>query len=358
MKNANVRSSNRKRKAKKRAERITALVLAAALILLMIVLITVKLASDRNGKLQDGTETVSTENETGPDTSFPPETEPVTDPGTEPETEPETTPPDTQRPDGYPYVEPVKRYGTIENASVPTNPFVEFPDYPPFPNEPYRAIPADMQTLYGDVILPETEKGDDEYLDSIVFLGDSRTYGIKFYNQWYHYLKDGLDTKQVWTPSNGTITLYNVLDLQIYYPDDDVEIPLTECVRRKRPKVLVIMLGMNGIGWQTAEQFRYEYGKVIEMVLKESPETKILLGNIPPVTRTYGDMDFVNNYKVCLGNAWIAQLAQIYGLKVVDLYSHYVGEDGYLPEEYNGGDGLHFSPTAYVEMIDYFLTHR
>ena len=51
-------------------------------------------------------------------------------------------------------------------------------------------------------ILGETPDAGQAYQDSIVFLGDSTTYGMIP----YAVLTDGKQTKQVWTPSSGILT--------------------------------------------------------------------------------------------------------------------------------------------------------
>ncbi len=53
----------------------------------------------------------------------------------------------------------------------------------------------------------------------------------------------------------------------------------------------------------------------------------------------------------------IAQLAQVYGIQYLDLYDCFADEKGFLPEEYNGGDGLHIGGTAYVKMMEYIVIH-
>ena len=280
------------------------------------------------------------------------------------ETEPpQTNAPETESPvvtDPPAETEPPVEYAPAPASAVKTYPYAIVPTPEKNPADPHRAVKVDMEKYFSDVILKETEKAGDDYLDSIIFLGDSRTYGYKAYNKWYHFLKDGGDTKQVWTPRNGTITLYHVLDLLIDYPDDGVQISLTECLKRKQPKVIVIALGINGIGYETDETFMAEYGKVIEAVRTESPDTKIILCAMLPLTRTYvfEPQNGSNNYEICRGNILIAQLAQIYGAKYLDVYSAFADEEGYLPEQYNGGDGLHITGEAYVKLVDYIVTHE
>ena len=52
---------------------------------------------------------------------------------------------------------------------------------------------------------PASESTDEEktYIDKLIFIGDSTTYGLKYYG----VLSEGKSTTQVWTPSSGTLAL-------------------------------------------------------------------------------------------------------------------------------------------------------
>ena len=299
-----------------------------------------------------------------PDT-LPPETEPPVTEAPEtvpPETEPVMTePPETEPPELPVEFAPAPEAVT-PGSTVTTYPYAIVPPLTENPADPLGPVKVDMEKYFSDVILHQTENAGDGYLDNIIFLGDSRTYGVKLYNQWYHFLKDGLDTRQVWTPKNGTITLFDVLERRecwIVYPEDGTEISLTECVRRKHPQTMFINLGINGVGYMSETEFKREYGEIIEMILTESPETKIILAGMMPVTASfpYNPALGVCNYSIARGNVMVAQLAQVYGVKYLDLYECFADETGNLPEKYNGGDGLHLSGDAYVKMMEYIVTH-
>ncbi|MCQ2425722.1 MAG: GDSL-type esterase/lipase family protein [Lachnospiraceae bacterium] len=322
------------------------ILLSVAAIVLTVLLIFTLTGGKGEKDPTDGTGEV-TQGETKPEETAPPATgapetnAPVTDPPAE--------------------TEPPIEYAPAPESKVKTYPYAIVPIPEADPADPGHAVDVDMEKYFSDVILHETEKAGDDYLDGVIFLGDSRTYGFQAYNKWYHFLKDGENTKQVWTPKNHTITLYEVLERRncwILYPDEGIELPLEECLRKKQPKVMVIALGINGIGYLTEEVFKTEYGKVIEAIRTESPDTKIILSAILPLTKTCVSDNNSNNYNICLGNIYIAQLAQMYGAKYLDVWSAFADGDGCLPEQYNGGDGLHLTGEAYVKLVDYIVTHE
>ncbi|MFA6948474.1 MAG: GDSL-type esterase/lipase family protein, partial [Eubacteriales bacterium] len=213
--------------------------------------------------------------------------------------------------------------------------------------------PSELETVYPGTVLAATDDMGREYLDRITFLGDSTTYGLIRYSM----LRDGRSTKQVWTPVSGTLTLSQASITKIYYPDEDTELTITEAVEKKPPDILIITLGVNGISFMKQDYFVGEYDKLIASIQEKSPYTQIILQSILPVARSYPNQDQINNEKISEANGWIAELAQTRGVKYLDTYSALVSEDGYMPEEYQNGDGLHLNEISFQTELDYIRTH-
>ena len=87
------------------------------------------------------------------------------------------------------------------------------------PNAEQTKAPEQTSTQLG-----ETADAGDEYISKMVFIGDSTTYGLKAY--------DVLDGSQVWTPSSGTLALFNQSIATIVYPPTGEEIPITDAIGR------------------------------------------------------------------------------------------------------------------------------
>lgn len=259
---------------------------------------------------------------TPPDTEAP-ETE--TSAETEPATEAVTEPPET---------EPVKL--TEDNSAIPR----------------YTGLDGIEKEFPGTVLTETADIGED-YIDRIIFLGDSLTYGLKVYS----LLDGGRDTKQVWVPSNGTLLLNNVADAKIFYPDTGTEITVREAVRTKKPDILIISLGINGISYLGEKDFISQFAALIGEVKKESPDTTIILQSMFPVAESYLLQKSINNNKICRGNYWMAKAASENGVYYLNTAEVLVGSDGYLPEDLQSGDGLHISIAAYKLVLEYIRTH-
>ncbi len=210
-----------------------------------------------------------------------------------------------------------------------------------------------LDELYPDTVLKKTEDMGEDYIKRIIFLGDSTTYAMKRYG----VLENGTKTNQVWTPASGTLTLSNATFSTIVYPDDGSEITIAEAVLRKKPEILVITLGVNGVSFMKEDYFKSSYKALIEEILISSPDTKIILQSIFPIAASYSKKKSINNTKISKANEWIACIADELELKFANTASVLIGSDGYLPEEYQNGDGLHLNKISLSLELEYLRTH-
>ncbi len=212
---------------------------------------------------------------------------------------------------------------------------------------------AALLAKYPDTVLRETPDAGQAYLDKLVFLGDSTTYGLKRYEM----LSGGFGTNQVWTPKIGTLTLSTVSFATIVYPETGDQITIREAVAAKKPEYLVITLGLNGVSFMDESTFKPEYRNMINTIKEASPDTKIICQSIFPVARSYELLKSINNDKIRAANKWILEIAHETGTKYLDTYSVMCDEEGWLPEDSHNGDGLHPNPATYTLELNNLRTH-
>ena len=202
--------------------------------------------------------------------------------------------------------------------------------------------------------LGETPDAGREYLDKIIFLGDSTTYGIGYY--YRHGYTELVPPAQVWTPTNGTMTLSYYATTKLYYPPTGEELLITEAAERSQPEILVITLGVNGISFMDEDWFVRDYRNLVTSILEVSPDTRIILNSIYPVADSYQYQGSINNEKIGAANGWIEALAEELGVRF--LYSfEALAEDGKLPESSQNGDGLHLTGESFGKVMAYIRTH-
>ena len=219
------------------------------------------------------------------------------------------------------------------------------------------AKPTESAAQTSSVRLGETPDAGREYLDKLIFLGDSTTYGIGYYYN-HGYSADLVPPSQVWTPKSGTLTLAYYATATIVYPETGEEISIKEAVERAKPEYLVITLGVNGISFMDEAWFVRDYTSLVETVKAASPETKIILNSIYPVTTSYPYQKDINNDKIRAANGWVEQVATDTGVRFLYCYESVVGEDGNLPESSSNGDGLHLNGQSFAKVMAYIRTHE
>ncbi|NCB74623.1 MAG: hypothetical protein EOM51_07765 [Clostridia bacterium] len=217
----------------------------------------------------------------------------------------------------------------------------------PQSSETPGVIPSPTQGA--EALLNETEDMGQAYVDKFVFLGDSTTYGLGYY--------DIVPDSQVWTPASGTLTLSLWSTATIVYPEDGSEIPIKDAALKKQPEYMLITLGVNGVSFMDEEYFITEYTNLVLAIKEASPNTKIILNSIYPVSASYPVSNGITNEKIDAANVWIERIANSTGIKYLDSESVLKGSDGYLPESYNNGDGLHLNADSFALVMKYLRTH-
>jgi hypothetical protein len=216
-------------------------------------------------------------------------------------------------------------------------------------------------------ILKESADMGEDYQDRLTFLGDSTTYGLLDRG----ILKDGQLSRQVWYGVTGhtitfkfhqTTSVSNVFGVTA--PADGMLI--TEMAEKEKPEILVITLGVTGgVSYNMEEQlFKTIYDVLIADILNASPNTKIICNSIYPVckVRDAGLDSDINNENISKTNGWIEELVKDRHQKgeavyYLDSYSLLIDEDGYLPQSFSNGDGLHLSDVALNKVVEIMRTH-
>lgn len=220
--------------------------------------------------------------------------------------------------------------------------------------------PADTSSAVPTITTPsparlaETADYGQEYIDKLIFVGDSTTYGLKAYG----VLSGGKGTTQVWTPQSGTYSLNAlVTTYKIVYPPTGEELTVADAAALAKPEYMVITMGVNyGVPYCGESEFKKYYRMLLDAVIAASPETKIILQSIYPVAENSEYKD-ITNPRIDVANGWVESLAEEYGLKYLDTNSALKGEDGYLKLSYQNGDGLHMNTAGLNVILNYIRTH-
>ena len=210
-----------------------------------------------------------------------------------------------------------------------------------------------------EVLLGETEEAGTEYIDSMIFFGESTTAHLRARG----VLSGGTETHQVWADSSNTRMLSSRTTSEpIVYPPTGENITIAEACKREKPAYLVLSFGLNGISGFISNKTQYvnNYGRLIAAIQAASPNTKIILQTVYPVSSAehYNvDVATLNGYIETL-NSWLPEIAAKYeNVRIADTASVLKDANGQLTAAYDNGDGIHLTVSAYEAILTYLRTH-
>lgn len=187
-----------------------------------------------------------------------------------------------------------------------------------------------------------------DYISSMVFLGDSRVVAMETLG---HIRSDN-------TFAEVGITLSAFRNKAFYYKPYGYDMKITKILAHKKPKIVYIALGVNGVGYVDNEDFINDYSELIDDILEVSPDSEIIIQSILPVgAAEEAKLPKLNNDNIDAVNLLLMELAFEKGVYYLDVASVMKQADNTLAEEYDDGGGLHFTSRAYDVIMNYIKNH-
>ena len=221
-----------------------------------------------------------------------------------------------------------------------------------------EAAPTQAQVY--DALLPESADAGMEYIDQMIFFGESTTAHLRSRG----VLSGGTETHQVWADSSGTRTLSSkLLSESIVYPPTGENLTLAEALAAEQPAYLVLSFGLNNVKGFVSNKDTYigNYNKLIQAITEASPSTRIILQSVYPVSASCSEFG-VDGKTVCeytqTLNGYLLEIAASHpNVRYVDTASVLMGADGTLDPACDNGDGVHLNTVAYGRILSYLRTH-
>ena len=207
-----------------------------------------------------------------------------------------------------------------------------------------EAEPEGMETVWEGPV-PESPLVQDTYFDDVVFLGDSRTDGLRLYSG----IKNG-----IFLCSTGA-TVESVFNKSVETVVG--EMPLLDALALLDCGKIYIMLGINELGWNGTETFRTQSAALIRRIQADHPEAEIVIQSILPVSAEKDDEGrYVNNGRIDQYNQVWMDLAEELDAAYLNVAEGVAGEDGQLPSDLCY-DGVHLNKAGCRLWLDYLRTH-
>lgn len=202
--------------------------------------------------------------------------------------------------------------------------------------------------IYGDAgVLRAAEyefaEVDESYFDDALFIGDSRTVGLRDYTELSEHADFYCET---------SLTIYKVLE-----EDFGGQGTVEEALESKDYGKIYLMVGINELGRGTTEEYMAEYTKVVERLRELEPEAKIFIQGVMHVSGEKNSSDAIfNNSNINARNNAIATLADNKQIFYIDVNEAVCDEEGNLISDYTF-DQIHLLG-AYYDLWRQFLLTR
>ena len=191
--------------------------------------------------------------------------------------------------------------------------------------------------------LTQTDPASGDYVNTMYFLGDA---ALKILND--ETLLTGPEKdQQIWCPESGVMDLNLLSSVTFLSPVTGNNAPFGDIAFVNRPATMVLLPSTDNANMITESALKDAIKDVVTAIQAESPETKIILSSLTPVARSYQyeDITFEVINRV---NQWIADAAVENNVKYLDAAFELAGTDGFLPENFQNGDGMHQIGRAHV----------
>jgi hypothetical protein len=214
--------------------------------------------------------------------------------------------------------------------------------------------PVDTQEASDGVTLGPTVDYGEIYLEQAIIFCDSTLSGVT----QYEILRD---TSVIVSGRNQDMPLdFNTPTAETDKPTEDGKArSIIDIVGATKPQYLIISIGAsNGVAHCSEQRFIEYYKKLIDAVKAASPETKIILQSVFPVSKQVSkSTPAISNTKIDTANEWIRTLCQSEGLRYLNTAQALKDKDGALLADYDSGDGIHLNEQGYKKVIEYVRTH-
>lgn len=228
------------------------------------------------------------------------------------------------------------------------------------PSEDFLIGPTSEMSDY-DIIKPSvseiklTENGrvDISYFDDAVFMGDSLADGFNEYKKWMS-LKD---SPVLYLTKTGT-TPRTFLQPGVMIDKGEGPIDVWGTIQQRNPTKIYITLGTNALMAMDPQEFIESYYKLIDKVRENAPNAVIYITTLTPTKASKARSEpRLSLERINESNRLIAKMCNEKGVCLLDIYSLFRTEDGYLKEEIAQDDGYHIKPAGYKMWLDYLITH-
>ncbi len=205
---------------------------------------------------------------------------------------------------------------------------------------------TEAEVLENPTVLAYRRDAKDGYMNSCVFLGDSRTVAMVSYG----FVSDENVLAKVGIS-------HTAVESTLFVNNAGRQYSLDSYLQSHEEPVIYVCYGVNGMNGMSEKKYKDSYTKLVEHIMKQAGERHIVLMGIWPVDDKGTYRNSVQNAWIDRYNAFLLELAEQKGLYFLNIQEILKDANGQIKREYDAGDGLHYRPLAYQDILDYIIHH-
>lgn len=246
--------------------------------------------------------------------------------------------------------------GPSAEAAAPVSSLSVLPTPPPTPRptpEPTpESTPEPTPEPDWSLPVPEGETIDpQEWFSDAVFIGDSRTDGLKLYS--------GIPSETTFLDYTG-LTVYDVVNGKKVIRSGQEKLSVLDALAAGSYGKVYISLGINELGYYDPQGFSEAYAQIIDAIRTCQPDARIYIQSILPVNSgkcKANDIPYyVTNEGIVSYNQVLPALCQDKKAWLLDVPESLRTEEGESPNHLSA-DGVHFKKEGYRLWLEYLISH-
>lgn len=195
--------------------------------------------------------------------------------------------------------------------------------------------------------LQQTDNYGEDYFNSIVIVGDSNTMNF--------YLNGFLKGVNAWAIPCLHASTMHYWDINLY--GLGIQMKLLDAVQKYKPQKMILNLGTFSTTWIEQDEFIEKANEIIEKIKEISPETKLILSSIYPITKNGTNINKFEQDRINKFNYMILEMANKHNVKFLDIQEVLKDETGYGNPNYFVEDGFHLTYLGHSVVKEYIKTH-
>ena len=209
----------------------------------------------------------------------------------------------------------------------------------------------DLNGVFTDVLLEESEDLGSDYTDDMIFAGDSMAL--------YYVINKNIPGKRLWHKEG--INPETALTDTIYINHIETNKTFIENFKKYQPSKVIMTLGTNSASFMEANYFITNYKKLIRGIKAASPKTALIIQSIPPVAPFVDAKGKLTNDKINKFNYYILEMCSELDIPFLNSSEILKDDEGHLKEGYyelvGGQAGIHLSKEGQTLIFEYIQNH-